>query len=344
MTPLDDRDIGAHSQPGSDRETGDRRETGVHRQSGDHRGSRIHCEETLPVGDPTRTLAEVLLEDVENAPSRAALPEPSIDVAFRPVVDVEAVTRATFETSVGVIHRIDSRDHLVVEAGRDGPRLAPDGTVDLVGVETVPLAEERARFDGEVTSFEGTVADHRAWAVEQLCDALETTVTYTGPDDVSYDADCRPSPEDVDVVGFEPLYVPRVDVAVELGGYVHRYRYDAAGGRHRPHVDEVRRCVHCESEDGRGSYTYCDNCGSISCETHAKTERLTGEPICTGCAVTADFAYATAYFADEEHLETFRDAYEAMPVHRKAMENPQLVAAFGAVILLVVVGLAAVIL
>jgi restriction endonuclease Mrr len=275
----------------------------------------IVCGETLPVGDPETVLVDVF-EDVDNAPSRSDLPAPDYDVRYRPAVDIEAVTRATFETSVGVVHRIDRRDHLVVEADRGGPRLASD-LVELTGVETVALGTARRRHGGEAERFDRTETEYREWATERLCDLLETTVTYTGDNNVTYHRDCRPSPSDVSVRRTDPLYVPRVDASVKLGEYTHRYAYAAAGNRHVTRDDEVRRCVHCDTASEAATYTYCQNCGSISCETHTREERLTREPVCTGCAVTGEFFFATKYFFDEGNRETFREEYVTVPFYRR---------------------------
>jgi restriction endonuclease Mrr len=295
----------------------------------------IVCEETLPVGDPERVLVDAV-EDVENAPSRGDLPDPDVDVHYKPIVDVQAFTRSTFETSVGVIHRIDRRDHVVIEADRSGPRLAPGGLVDLVGVEPISLIEAQATFGGGAERFGQSESAYREWAKTALCDRLATTVSYTGDNNVDYTQECRPSPGDVDLRSVEPLYVPRIEAEVELGEYTHGYEYDAAGNRHVVRDDGIRRCVHCETAGAdAATYTYCENCGAISCETHTKTERLTGEPVCTGCAVTEDFLLATKHFFDEENAATFREEYEAMPPHQKAMENPYLTAGAAAVLLVV---------
>ncbi len=293
----------------------------------------IVCEETLPVGEPGLAVAEAF-EDVENAPPRAALPAPETSVVYRPVVDVEAVTRATFETSVGVIHRIDRRDHIVVPAEEPAATSPAPDLLELTGVEPVALDAARDRHGGRVERFDGTEADYREAAAELLCAALETTVTYTGDNNVTYQRECRPSPDDVDVRRARPLYVPRVEAAVAPGEYEHGLVYDAAGPRRVVRRDAVRRCVHCA--DGEGPYTYCDNCGSVSCETHTRIERLTGEPVCTGCAVTAEFFLDTKYFFDEDNAAAFRREYEAMPFYRKPLENPRLVAAVAAAVVAVV--------
>ena len=290
----------------------------------------VLCEETLPVGDPATVVRE-RFEPIENAPTWSALPEPAVSVRLQPIVDVEARTRATFETSVGVVHRIDRRDHLVVDASRRGPRLASSDCTRLVGVELVDIDAVRDRYDPDVERFGDTESAYREWVKETLADRLTTTVTYTGDNNVTYNRECRPSPRDVTVRLLDSVYLPRVDARVELGEYTHRYEYDAAGSKHATRTDEIRRCVHCSND---GSYTFCDNCGSVNCETHVKLERLTGEPVCTGCAVTDEFFFATKYFFDERNRDAFREEYEAMPLYRKPLENPKLVVAVGAVLVL----------
>jgi len=292
----------------------------------------IVCEDSLSVGDPERVLSDVFA-DVENAP--AALPEPEIDVSFRPVVDVHARTRATFETSVGVIHRIDRTDRLVVEADPSGPTIAPEDLPTLVDTGTVPLAEARSTHGGEPRRFGWTESEYREWARERLCDALETTVSYTGDNNVTYTRECRPSSDDVSLRSVEPLYVPRIETTVELGGYTHGYEYDAGGERYTTRSDNVRRCVHCSTADAESAYTYCENCGSISCGEHTETERLTGEPVCTGCSVTESFFFAEKHFYDEANAEAFREEYASMPLYRKALENPLLAGALVVAALLV---------
>lgn len=295
----------------------------------------LRCSETLPVGDPEHVVREVF-EDLENAPLREDLPEPSVEVRYRPVVDVEAVTRATFEADGEVVHRIEARDHVVLEADDGNPRLAPDGVVDLVGVQPVPLADVQDEWGGDAVRFDGDEETYREWATERLCDALAETISYEGRDGETYTTECRPSAEDVSLRTVQPVYLPRVEAAVEVGEYVHRYTYDAAAERHVVHDDGIRRCDHCETAGAEAAtYTHCENCGSIACDSHTETERLTGEPVCTGCAVTEEYLLSTKYFFDEANAETFAEAYESMPVHRKPMENPHLVAGAGAALCLV---------
>ena len=157
-----------------------------------------------------------------------------------------------------------------------------------------------------------------------------TRGTYTGDNNVTYDRECRPSPDDISLQRVRPLYVPRVEATVELGEYDHGLSYDAAGPRRALRRDDVRRCVHCRT--GGEPFTYCENCGSISCESHTETERLVGDPVCTGCSVTREFFYAEKHFFDGDNAATFREAYEAMPFYRKAMENPALAAGIVAAI------------
>lgn len=129
---------------------------------------------------------------------------------------------------------------------------------------------------------------------------------------------------DVSVREIDPVYVPHVRSRLSLGEYDYRYEYYTAGPSRATTRDDLRECVHCGIDGADATYTYCPNCGSINCDDHTKTERLEGEPVCTGCAVTERFALRTKCFYDRENLESFREEYEEMSLHEKAMENAPL--------------------
>ena len=135
----------------------------------------------------------------------------------------------------------------------------------------------------------------------------------------------------------EAVYVPAVRQTTDLGGYSYPYEYYAAGPSRVTTEDGFHRCVHCEVASDETDYTYCENCGAIACGDHIRTERLTGDPVCTGCAVTGRFALKTKYFYDEENLDAFREAYSEMGPLEKATENPT-VAGGGLLVVLILVG------
>jgi restriction endonuclease Mrr len=140
------------------------------------------------------------------------------------------------------------------------------------------------------------------------------------------------------VQAITPVCLPDVRQTTPLQEYTYPYEYYAAGPSRVTVEDGIHRCVHCETSGSDHGYTYCENCGSINCSSHIKTERLEGTPVCTGCAVTERFALKTKYFYDETNLETFRKKYEQMPIHEKAMENKPLTGGSVLVVLLLVLG------
>jgi restriction endonuclease Mrr len=302
----------------------------------------ILCEETLRPYEPATSLAapvEAAVSDIENL-DVADLPESHASVTFQPVVEVTAETNAVFETSVGVIHRIDDRTTVVIHANRGEPTVAESGVADLVSENrhaTIALdADEIEEHFQTVTEqrFGQTETEYKDWVVEKLQTAKTTTVTYTGDNNVTYNKTCEPNRSDISVQSIKPVYLPEVRQTTDLGEYTYPYEYFAAGPSRVTIEDGFHRCVHCETAGRDESYTYCVNCGAIACGDHIKTERLEGEPVCTGCAVTEQFAFKTKYFYNEENLETFREEYAAMGPHQKAMENPLLA---GGVLLLGIV-------
>jgi len=108
-------------------------------------------------------------------------------VTFRPVVAVTADTNAAvFETSVGVIHRINDRTRFVAHAERGQPQVVNEDVTTLVTENlhaTVELDTEQFAevFDDvEENRFGQTQTEYKEWAVERLQQHHTTTVTYTG--------------------------------------------------------------------------------------------------------------------------------------------------------------------
>jgi len=134
------------------------------------------------------------------------------------------------------------------------------------------------------------------------------------------------------------VYLPQVRQTTDLQAYSYPYEYFAAGPSRVTSEDGIHRCVHCDTDGIDATYTYCTNCGSINCDSHIKTERLEGTPVCTGCAVTERFAFKTKYFYDEENRDAFREEYASMPFYEKAMENTPLAVGAVSVVVLVLLG------
>jgi|GEM_PF-317688 len=328
----------------------------------------IVCEESIAPPTDRETLEGYL----ESAATEVAnLDEWTVGatltaVRFEPVLAAETTVDATFETDVGVIHEMTDRERSVLD-GHGEIALSSDDVAGLVDA----TREERLSIDHrslegtydrtDVERFGGDLGAYRDWLVKDRQDRHETNVRYTGDNGVKYEQTCRPGPTDVSVESLEPIYIPHVAVATSLGEYEYELELYAAGGRTLLQDAEFRHCVHCEEDrmnvgshpadasenDGVDSehastLTYCANCGAVACPDHIETERLVGEPVCTGCSVTGRFAGARKHFYDETNRETFADAYAEMPLHRKIRENDGLVAMlvlFGVLVTVTAVGL-----
>jgi len=319
----------------------------------------VLCDETLPAPDADAVAAarDEAAASVENL-SVDDLPDPSTSLAFRPLLLVETEVDATFETSVGVVHSVFERERIALSADREGPSLLRSSVATLAsdGHGREPLSERGGEaavsdtaasdrdsgFDAvDIRRFGRTESEYTDWVVDRQRDRYEETVRYTGDNNVTYTKTCTPRASDVRVLDVDAVYLPQATAITELGEYSYDHGYVANGADRVTLVDEFGDCVHCgESAD---PVTYCENCGSLNCDDHVREERLVGEPVCTGCSVTAEFFFATKHFYGEANREAFAAEYESMPVYRKPLENPKLIAALvGAALLLLLLLLATV--
>ncbi|WP_418281989.1 restriction endonuclease [Halorubrum sp. DTA98] len=314
----------------------------------------VLCEETLPPPTDVETVTaerDAAAATVENL-SSSELPVPDATLAFSPTLLVDTAVDATFETSVGVIHSVSDRERLAISADRDGPALLRSDAARLIdaGIDrAVPIPDGDEAVDErfaavEFGRFGRTESEYVDWVVDRQRDRYERTVTYTGDNNVTYERTCTPTKSDVRVTGVEPVFLPQATTTTRLGEYEYGHAFVTNGDERLTVADEFGTCVHCDrgSDAGGGradvTITHCDNCGSLNCADHVREERLVGEPVCTGCSTTGEFFLATKHFYDEANREAFAGEYAAMPVYRKPLENPKLVAgvAVGVLILLVV--------
>jgi len=294
----------------------------------------VVCDSTLPAPDRAGVSSVVAeqFEDVENfSLGDAEVDGRGVTVELQPVLKTSAEVDAVFETSVGVIHRVNESETFVLDCEK--------GSTEILGGEARRMVDGSIRKAAELDEdelgeefeeverkhFGKTRSYYQDWVKERLRRKHTTTVRYTGDNNVTYTKECAPSESDVRVREMEPVYVPKFETTTRAGEYRYPYVFLSAHPETAELEDGIHRCVHCGDEDG--TFTFCDNCGSISCGSHTKTERLEDEPVCTGCAVTERFFLRKKYFYDEENMEEFRRRYDEMPLRRKALENKPLVAA-----------------
>ncbi|WP_433632559.1 restriction endonuclease [Halomicrococcus sp. NG-SE-24] len=293
----------------------------------------IICTQMLRPSDPTQNTFTPVIEAFENVENieQSRIPDPSGYLALEPYVKIDADTNAVFETSVGVIHRVNQHDELLIKATSDRPQ-APsnDDLLNLVNRnfhQTITVDEDSLQADFEDITrqhFATTETEYKDWMVDYLRDKYTTTVEYTGNNNVDYEKTCEPNLSDVSVKAIEPVYVPRIQTTTVLQDNEYRLEYYAAGPSRVTLHNEIEQCLQC-GESSDSTYTYCANCGSINCSSHIKTERIEQTPVCTGCAVTDRFMLSKKYFYNEENRAEFEEQYEDMDWKERAMENPALI-------------------
>jgi restriction endonuclease Mrr len=291
----------------------------------------VLCDEALRFSTSTDEVAGKVCREfkrVDNFDS-TFFSDPAVNVALLPRLHVDVWIDATFETSVGQVNSIQEDDTFLVQAEK--------GKTDLAGMEekqliasnlnrTIEIDEDvwQEEFDTvERLHFGRAETDYKDWLVERLQERYTETVSYMGDNNVRYTKECEPSKADICIRDIRPVYLPLIETETSIEDYTYDFDYFQAYKEGFIRFDGIHRCVHCSK--AQGTFTFCQNCGSINCNDHIKTERLTSEPVCVGCAVTDTFFWRTKYFYTQDNLERFRTYYEELPAYKKALENRPLI-------------------
>lgn len=304
----------------------------------------IVCNELLRPSDPTQSLFAPVSEafdSVENVDTDM-VGEPSAHVVLEPYVRLSASVDSVFETSVGVVHVVDEESVVLVSGEGEGEEpVVVDGEVAALVRENFDSSQrfERDELEElfgavELEHFALSETGYKEWLVDDLRERFTSEVEYTGDNNVTYNKVCEPKVSDVSVSGIDPVYAPRIRTVSYVGEYEYELEYYAAGPSRVTITNDIEACVHCSEGE---ELVFCRNCGSVNCSSHIRTERVTGEPVCTGCAVTERVLLSQKYFFDAENRDAFLDEYEQMGIGEKAMESPAVVGGVAVVMCVVMV-------
>ena len=305
----------------------------------------IICEKMLSPYHPEAVTEPFLraFDDV-NGITRQEVPPAETTLTLYPILNARTDISRTFETSVGVIHEIDDSSRYRIDASRKSISPAQDAIQDLLQNsprDSLEVDEQDLSntFDGvNQRRFERTETEYRNWLKQKEIEGKTEVVTYTGDNNVEYEKTCEPGTDDVEITHFDPLYVPRINATITLKDYTYSVDWFANGAETVTTGDTIRDCVHCEgtipdierTNDivhesaklvGLSTYTYCDRCGGIACQTHTVTGEVTGETLCRECSVGQRFAGAKKYFAEKEQLEEYQEEYDQKEIYEKPTEN-----------------------
>lgn len=286
-------------------------------------------DQTLPPVDPTGDIETPIGEQLDAIANFDAHERPVSEstIRFQPVVSIQTLTDSVCTTPSNnrVLDQFSERDEFLIDGTKTPPTSIDDSLRELLTSETpqmVPVADWRDTAvvtDTTNERFVQSETEYKEWAVKQLQSKYTDTKTYTGKNNQDYTEECVPDESEISITELTAIRVPRVRSQIRLQEYDYILEYDAVGAKRHTIENELAHCVHCGWSWLR--LTYCGNCGAIACWRHTKTERLDGEPICTGCAVTARFGLRKRYFSDAANRDTFHETYNAMAPAQKVLEN-----------------------
>lgn len=325
----------------------------------------IICDDMLDPSHPEGVTEPFLqaFDDVSGI-TRADIPAATTTLTLYPILKAQTYIDRTFETSVGVIHRIEDSSEYTVDASTRDITQASGPVRGLIQnhrqrYATVNETDLSNTFDDvQQRRFECTETEYRDWLRQREVEGRTEVVTYTGDNNVEYEKTCEPDEDDVEIREFDPVYVPRIYANINLDGYTYSMDWFANGDTIAVTDDKVRDCVHCEGgfvthiettkdivrevakQAGFPQYTYCEHCSGIVCRVHTARDTLTGEPFCRECGTSTRIAGAKKYFIDKGHQDEYEQQYDQQESYKKPFVNKVGTAAVVLLVILLLVAMA----
>ena len=198
---------------------------------------------------------------------------------------------ATFETSVGVVHR----EHI------------SGGHLFLNGINGAPLLPELRDFfaplhpiDFDASRVSGARAPKQMFGLDQVSlrkvaknhvSTLHTRiVTYEGRNNQRYSKVCTPGERDIVLIDVRQVYLPVTNIELHLLRSTYQARVlENPAGLFKPLDQTLSLCRVCSQQIG-DRRLLCNTCGAIAHQTrlwksHSFVCRACGQTLCRRCAV-----------------------------------------------------------
>jgi len=192
-------------------------------------------------------------------------------LAYRPMYAVRYSVDATFQTSVGIIHREQVSNRTIMFDGNNG-QLAKDDVVTFFEPEPqVRFTRTHDDFKGVLPTFKVDSTSLQRTAKATITKLHTKRVTYSGKNNVSYAKMCEPGERDIVIEDIRQLYLPMASLDFTLGSYPYKMvGVQGPSGRLLPTSHDVLNCRAC-NQPIQGQGLLCDTCGKV---THSGGLRL----------------------------------------------------------------------
>lgn len=193
------------------------------------------------------------------------------NLAYRPMYAVRYSLDATFQTSVGMIHREHVSNQVIMFDGNSG-QLTRDDVVAFFETEPqVRFAGTHNDFKGELPTFKIDFVSLQRKSKATIAKLHTKTVRYSGKNNVSYSKVCEPGERDIQIEDVRQLYLPTASLNFKLVGQPYRLgAVQGPSGRFLALSHDVLTCRVCNLLI-RNHALLCDTCGRV---THSGGLRL----------------------------------------------------------------------
>ncbi len=197
-------------------------------------------------------------------PPGALLRDPQRSLLYAPFYMVTYDVNATFETSVGVVHREFVQGGRVALDGTTGSPMDPALLQFLSAERHVPFLGSPQEFRGALPTFRLDATSVRAMAKSAIIRMHTRRVTYTGRNNQTYEKVCEPGDREVFINDMSQAYVPFLSIRFRLlRAPFEAMMIQGPSGRLLPRTAQFHVCGVCRSSIGDRPIL-CNVCGRIA--------------------------------------------------------------------------------
>jgi restriction system protein len=213
--------------------------------------------------------------------------------AMHPSYVIQYDVNATFETSVGVIHRENAEDGTILIDGNEG-KLLKQEIAKHIKSASLTVYDESIYKDSNLkkVNFHIDANTLKTLSKNYISNFHTKNITYWGKNNQKYTKLCMPSERDIFISNIKQVYVPFQQIELQ----VIKIKYDITAIENSENLLCYTKMFNCAVCGGyiKNTKTLCNSCGAVVhnkaiLDSHSFECKICGKTLCRKCTYDLGF-------------------------------------------------------